>query len=687
MSPPDPRHRIAPGLFGWLESPRPDDILQDFVSISGWAFSGNAPIARIIARGFGPDVELECRTRRDDVAAVYTRDDEALSSGFSGYVERPGESTGKPALEIWARLRDDREVRLFTWSPARARLRRWVQSSLLGPVREYQARAGVTISSSAATRWFERSCRLELQAFLESGARLVCPQPDTPRVSVVIALRNRAELTLRALRPVCAEREIPLEVVLVDNASTDETAVLLKRVSGATVLTNLANLGFTLAANQGAGAARGELLLFLNSDAVMHPGALLSLTRALDRSDAVGAAGGKLIWPNGRLQEAGANVWRDGSCEAYGRDGDPAGSEYSFERDVDFCSGAMLLTRRELFLRLGGFDERYRPAYYEDVDYCVRLLRAGFRVIYTPHAAATHVEFASSKSSGDAVRLQRERQAIFVNLHRDWLADRPSPSDRSFTASANLPHRPRALIVDDVAPDPAMGAGFPRAAAMVRALKRLGWLVTIYPTSGTPPDRPNREFPDIEVLRPGGPQGLGRAFRSLPDDTRVVIVSRSHNMRYVKAAAGRDLAGVGCPVIYDVEAVPALREIARRRLTGETVPDADVAVLLRAEVGLAHGCAAVLAVNQAEQRHYLEGGIANVSVLGHAIESFTDPLAVRGPPIAAVRRRVFDRFAERGRDPLSNRCGLPGAAWHACRQCAARHRRSRSSRSIGRGEA
>ena len=132
MPPPDPRHRIAPGLFGWLESPRPDDSVQDFVSIGGWAFSRAVPVARIIARGFGPDVELECRTRRDDVAAVYAREDEALFSGFSGYVERPGGSTGRPVLEIWARLQDDREVRLFTWSPTRARLRRWVRSRLLG---------------------------------------------------------------------------------------------------------------------------------------------------------------------------------------------------------------------------------------------------------------------------------------------------------------------------------------------------------------------------------------------------------------------------------------------------------------------------------------------------------------------------------------------------------------------------
>jgi GT2 family glycosyltransferase len=247
-------------------------------------------------------------------------------------------------------------------------------------------------------------------------------------VTVVIALWNRAELTLAALKSVCAQREVSLDIVLVDNGSTDETSRLLQYLDGPTVLTNPTNLGFTVAANQGARAARGGLLLFLNSDAVLHEGALRTLVEVLERSNSIGAVGGKLIWPDGRLQEAGGIVWADGSYATHGRGRDPAASEYSFERDVDFCSGAMLLTSREVFFRLGGFDERYRPAYYEDVDYCVRLGRNGLRVVYAPNAVATHVECASSESSAEPVRLQRERQSIFVALHHDWLAYQPSRS-------------------------------------------------------------------------------------------------------------------------------------------------------------------------------------------------------------------------------------------------------------------
>jgi GT2 family glycosyltransferase len=273
---------------------------------------------------------------------------------------------------------------------------------------------------------FERQCRLDLQAFLANKDRLICPRSEAARVTVVIALWNRAELTLAALKSVCAQCNVSLNVVLVNNGSMDETSQLLEHLDGPTVLTNTTNLGFTLAANQGAQAAYGELLLFQNSDAILHPGALQHMTNVLDSSDTIGAVGGKLTWPDGRLQEAGGIVRPDGSYENYGRGRDPLAAEYAFERDVDFCSGAMLLTRRDLFLRLGGFDERYQPAYYEDVDYCVRLWREGFRVVYTPQAAATHVEFASSPSPDEAVRLQRERQAVFVSLHGDWLQQKPT---------------------------------------------------------------------------------------------------------------------------------------------------------------------------------------------------------------------------------------------------------------------
>jgi GT2 family glycosyltransferase/glycosyltransferase involved in cell wall biosynthesis len=628
LPPPDPRHRIAPGVFGWLESPRRDDLVHDCVVIHGWAFSRDVPITRIFARGLGPDVDLECRIARDDVAAVYAQDAEARWSGFNGFVQRQALLQRTSRVEIWTRLRDGRELKLFVWSPSRARLNHWighwighrirhgighwVRSRVLAPVRGGVARADGPARGRA--RLFEESCQIDLETFLDSGSHLACPRPSEPRVSVIVALWNRAELTLAALRSVCAQREVSLDVVLVDNASTDRTSELLDRIPGATILRNAENLGFTLAANQGARAARGELLLFLNSDAMLHPGAVLNLVRAYERSADVGAVGGRLIWPNGRLQEAGCVVWRDGACEAFGRNGDPGDAAYGFERDVDFCSGAMLLTARQRFLEMGGFDERYKPAYYEDVDYCVRLQVAGSRVIYTPFAAATHVEFASSVSSGHARRLQQERHAMFVSRHREWLAAQPSRTDAGVPVATRA-GQPRALIVDDLLPHPALGAGFPRAAAIVAALRKFGWQVMVYPTRQPPSDE------STAAVRRGVPHSLARVFEVVPGDTRFVIVSRPHNMRYAKAVAGGDLAGIAYPVIYDVEAISGLREIAKRRLDGRPLSGEDANALITGEVDLGRGCAAIMAVSPTEAQPFLDAGFANVRVIGYAAEA------------------------------------------------------------------
>lgn len=654
-----PSHRITRDVRGWLEQPAPDAIAQDCLTVSGWAFSSGSPIVEVHAHAHGSRQALRYGLRRDDVAQVYDGEPAARQSGFSGYLEFERAAGAPVHLRVEATLADGRLVTLFErriiasvtmgaagssagaaaiqfaarQAVAHPRLllspRSWINAAVLLR-RAWRSRPRSPAPAASAREPQTQAARRRLARFLGSSERLTLTPPVAPVVSVILVVWNRADLTLACLTALAQQNDVPTEIVVVDNASTDETSALLSRIGGIRVVSNAENLGFTLSANIGAHAARGEFLLFLNNDAEVTPGSIAQLVATARGPRAIGAVGGKLVFPDGRLQEAGAIIWADGACDAYGRGDDPTAPEYNFERDVDFCSAALLLTPRARFESIGGFDERYQPAYYEDADYCVRLWARGYPVVYQPKAVAIHHEFGSAVSSDASIDLQRARRPLFVSLHGQWLAAQYS-RDAGVRAARSHPHgRPLVVVVDDAVPDPRKGAGFPRAAALLRALIELGYHVTIYVTAESPSASTSRiSFPTVEVVA-GGPGGLAAFFASGRGD-RCVIVSRPHNMQYVKAAVGSGLSSLGPPCIYDAEAVFSLREISRRRALGQPMPESQARDLIAEELRLTRGCRAVLVVSEAERELCAAAGVPNVSTLSHAVE-------IRPTPAPCERR-------------------------------------------------
>ncbi len=415
-----------------------------------------------------------------------------------------------------------------------------------------------------------------LRSFLASGRRLALPAADQPLVSIVIPVHDQAHYLLMCLESLRDNPQTtPFEVIVVDDASGDEMQAFLDRLDGVVIHRNEANQGFVGACNTGAARARGDWVLFLNSDTLLTPGWLDALVRAAEPAPSsaaegaavdarpVGAVGAKLVHPDGRLQEAGSIIWQSGETSGYGRGEDPAAPQYNYVREVDYISGAALMVRRDLFRQLGAFDERYAPAYYEDADLCLAIREAGYRVLYQPESLVYHVEFGSS-GSARAIALQLRNRSAFVAkwravLERQW----PLLPGNGLLARDSRRGR-RLLVIDDRIPDPTLGLGFPRTWALLKGLVDLGYVVTYLPVRDPRPVQPTtRELQQlgIEVL-----SGVVEAMPVLEERAQLydaIIVSRPHNADYLHAIRRYNPEAV---VIYDAEAIFALRDVLQAEI-------------------------------------------------------------------------------------------------------------------------
>lgn len=286
----------------------------------------------------------------------------------------------------------------------------------------------------------ERSGRGRLVPVME---HLTTAPPALPSASIVIPTFNGIPHLVPCLRAL--HETLPDgfsgEVVAVDDSSTIEMARELRQLESVypwlRVLRNERNLGFLATCNRGAQEARGDFVIFLNDDTVPLAGWLGALLRTFSLHPDAGAVGGRLVFPDGRLQEAGGLVFDDASGANFGRnDYELEAPLYAYVRRVDYTSGALLATPRKLFLELGGFDTRYRPIYYEDTDYCFSVRRAGLEVYYQPEATVVHVEGATS-GTDESVGLKRyqvRNRKIFRKKWREEL-QRQCPAPGSYTSS------------------------------------------------------------------------------------------------------------------------------------------------------------------------------------------------------------------------------------------------------------
>ncbi len=300
--------------------------------------------------------------------------------------------------------------------------------------------------------------------------------PEQPEISLVIPVYGNCHITLRCLASLATiTDERPFEVILVDDASPDESGDVLPAIPGLRYLRNESNLGFLHACNRGAAEARGRHLLLLNNDTLVQDGAIDALATTFHRFPDAGLVGAKLYFEDGSLQEAGGIVFSDGSAMNYGRNDDPRKPEYNYVRDADYCSGAAIMLPLALWRELGGFDEHYVRAYYEDTDLAFRVREAGYRVLYQPFAKVVHSEGATSGTdlSRGEKRYQAENRLKFLKRWQSTLeASHLAPGSPPALARDRIA-KGRALIIDWAVPLPDHDSGSVDVVNLARMLGRL----------------------------------------------------------------------------------------------------------------------------------------------------------------------------------------------------------------------
>ena len=465
------------------------------------------------------------------------------------------------------------------------------------------------------------SGQTRLARLLRGEEALTFAEVNLPKVSFIVVLRNRAELSILTFESIQTYADAGYELIIVDNASTDATAQLLDRIRGATIIRNDTNLGFGPACMQGAHAAKGEYLCFLNNDALLAEGSLSAALRVFE-DPAVGAVGGKILLANGDLQEAGSIVWRDGSALGYGRGDDPEAPQYSFRRPVDYCSAVFLVTPRELFMGLGGFSPDFTPAYYEDTDYCMTVWNQGFRVVYEPLAIIRHYESASSGGNENAVALMASHQKRFQNKWKDILEHcyQPPLSDLSRARFAARSAGLRILYVDDRIPHKILGAGFPRSNHIVSELAALGHRVTCSTFTFPLPTDEHFDIPrEVELF--DGFRNRSKLVDDYISYSDVVWVSRPHNFHVLVSEGMLRSLPQRSRLVYDAEAIFSERALQKFRITGARRD----AVLEYDEIELSKRADAVVVVSEKDQATMLDAGLKNVWVVGHGLPPTPTP--------------------------------------------------------------
>lgn len=480
---------------------------------------------------------------------------------------------------------------------------------------------------SQTRRLFEAEARIQRHIVERRG--LDFSFAGEPELSVIVVLHNRYDLTLQALASLRSNYTGAIQLILVDSASSDETRRIETTVRGADVMRYRYNIGYLDGCNAALEHVRAVSVLYLNNDLRLYPHAIRNALSRLHSSGDIAAVGSKLIRSNMRLQEAGSIIWRDGATYGYRREDNPAIPEANFVRDVDYCSAAFLLVRTAVARAMGGFDILYRPAYFEDTDLCLRILRAGKRIVYDPGVVVEHLEFGSSGSQGSLIQM-RLNHRVFARQHQDYLRQQlPAHIRNAVLARSQRGTRRRILFLEDRIPVRSLGSGYVRSNDLVWAMSTLGYQVTVFPVlprSVSALDLAN-DFPDdVELMTQSDLEHLNAFIEERAGFYDAIWIGRTHNLtRLLPVLTEHSRYLPVDSVILDTEVIAAPRTIEKARFHPPREKLAPLMDMVAQELEASHYCRQIVVVSEHDAALVRKAGYENVSILGHSIALRPNP--------------------------------------------------------------